>query len=410
MGCSQYGSPVADVVYQQVLIMCGVIPLVIRIILAILAVGVLSGVGFASAEIPEVVRIGGIFEYNWAEGAEGATISQIAIDDFNMYLEYIGADWSLRLLSEDTQSSGVVSFEKIQAFNGAGIKMLVGLPFSSYIHQAISYIDQNDILVLSHAAEAADLAIDDTVFRLVPNDSYQSPAIVEMLEDAGIEILVTVSRADTWGDGHVEGVRNIFNGTMVPALRYDPHAAEFSLEVALLDDDIAKLVDEHGTEKVGVLYVGNDEFLAMMQTMGYYEHVSMVRWFATNTQSFKTYFFEDPAAEEFAEAVQFTTTRSIISTNNKIKDSLDATYAEMYNATISTYGYAAYDSVWLLGMAILQTQSVDAPTLADAIPHVAAHMQGSSGDLTLTEYGDLATAVFEVWQVSNGSWVRVADK
>lgn len=378
-------------------------------VLAVAAAGMLSGVGLASAEIPEVVRIGGIFEYNWAEGAEGAVISEMAVEEFNAYLEDIGAGWSFRLSAEDTQSSAAVSLEKVHAFNGAGVKILVGLPFSQYISQATSYIERNDMLVISHAAQAANLAIDDTIFRLVPNDSYQAPAIVKMLDDAGIEVLVTVSRSDTWGDGHVEGVRALFGGTMESGFRYNTDAQEFSVEVGVLDAVIAGLVERHGAGKVGVLYVGNDEFLPMMQAMRYYENVSKVRWFGTNTQSFKTY-FEDPLARDFAEATQFTTTRSITTTDNKIKDALDARYVEMYNATISTYGYAAYDSIWLLGFTILQTQSTDAETLANAMPHVASHMLGASGDLTLTEYGDLATAEFEVWQVSNGAWVQVMDE
>ncbi|MCE2507829.1 MAG: hypothetical protein J4G04_00785 [Nitrosopumilaceae archaeon] len=99
----------------------------------------------------------------------------MAVEDFNTYLENIGAGWSFHLSAEDTQSSGAVSFEKVQAFNGAGVKMLVGLPFSQYISQAASYIDRNNMLVISHASQSANLAIDDTVFRLVPNDSYQAP-------------------------------------------------------------------------------------------------------------------------------------------------------------------------------------------------------------------------------------------
>lgn len=380
------------------------------VVLTVVAVCTLQGAGMASAEVPDVVKIGGIFEYSWAEGAEGAAISEIAVEDFNAYLGNIGADWSLHLSAEDTQSSSATVVEKIQSFNGANVKLLVGLPFSAYISQSAIYIDRNNMLVVSHASQAAELALNDTVFRLVPHDGYQAPAITKMLEDAGIDVLVTVSRADVWGDGHVKGVRALYNGTMESGFRYNTEVNEFSLEVSFLDEKIADLINEHGAKKVGVLYVGNDEFLHMIQAMSPYENVFDVRWFATNTQSFKTYFIEDPAASKFAEATQFTVTRSILSADNKIKDALDAKYMERYNAAVSTYGYAAYDSIWLLGTTILQTQSIDADTLAAAMPHVAYRMLGASGDLTLTEYGDLATAEFEVWQVADGAWVQLKDE
>ena len=378
------------------------------VILAVVAVGTLQGAGMASSNVPDVVRIGGIFEYGWDEG-EGAAISEIAVKDFNAYLDDIGADWSLHLSAEDARSSSAIVDEKIQAFNNTGVKLLVGLPFSTYISQSSTYIDRNDMLVISYASKAAALATKDTIFRLVPHDGHQTPVIAEILEDAEIAVLVTVSRADVWGDGHVEDVRALYNGTVESGLRYDAEDSEYSW-VLQLDDKVSDLINEHGAEKVGVLYVGNQEFLHIIRAMSAHENVFKVRWFATDSHSLKAHFVEDPVVSKFAEATQFTVTRSILSADNKIKDALDARYMEMYNATVSTYGYAAYDSIWLLGTTILQTQSIDTDTLAAAMPHVASHMLGASGDLTLTEYGDLATAEFEVWQVTDGAWVQLKDE
>ena len=361
----------------------------------------------SSAAIPSKVRIGGVFDRNWAEGDEGARMAMMAVDDFNRHLEEIGAGWTLSMSVEDAQSQGAIALEKIQAFNSVGVDILVGVAFSSHINLAASYIDDHDILVLSHGSQATNLAINDSIFRLVPNDGSQAPAIVRMLEDAGIKVLVTIVRGDTWGDGLSSSVAELFSGTTVDAFRYNPDVSEFSVEVSLLDDIIMRQVEEHGAESVGVLYVGSDEFLPMIQGMRFYENLHGVRWFSSNTQSFKSYFLEDPAAIKFAEATRFTATRSIPASDNHIKDYVDAQYMEKYDAVASTYGYAAYDSVWLLGMAILHTQSTDTGALTEAIPQVAAQMLGASGNLTLTEYGDLATAKFEVWQVADGDWIRV---
>lgn len=366
-----------------------------------------STIGMASAEIPEDVKIGYVFDSDWAEGVEGKELAEIAVDEFNEYLDIIGADWTFSISFEDAKSNGAAAQEKIQVFNSAGVDLLLGVAYSSHINAAKGYIDDNDLLVISHASQAASLAIDDSVFRLVPNDGNQAPAINQMLNDAGIEVLITVVRGDTWGDGLVKSVVDIFNGTVQTGFRYHPEAIEFSTEVSLLDADIKKLIDKHGADKVGVLYVGTDEFLLMIQSMAPYENIPQVRWFSSNAQSTKDYYMTDPIASEFAEETQFTVTRSIPTTGNHLKDTIDAKYYEMYNTTISNYGYAAYDSVWLLGTSILQTQSVDTGTLTEAIPHVASRLLGSSGSLELTEFGDLATANFEVWQISNGTWVQI---
>ncbi len=378
--------------------------------ISLVTIVLLSSAGLALAAIPDEVMIGGIFDKNWAEGDEGSRTAAIAVEDFNEYLNSIGAHWQISLDVEDAESRSVVAMDKIQAFRSAGIDKIVGVAFSAHINLAASYIDRNDMLIVSHASTAEHLAIDDSVFRLVPNDGNQSPPIIAMLDDAGIDVLVTVIRGDTWGDGLIAAVSEIYNGTIVTGFRYNPDAADFSVEAALLDDIIARTVNEYGADRVGVLYIGTDEFLLLVQAMDNYENVDNVRWFSTSTQSIKSYFFEDPAAIEFAQDTQFTATRLILTADNRLKDSLDSRFTEMYNATISTYGYAAYDSIWLLGLAILQTQSVDPLVLTPAIPHVAAHTLGTSGDLTLTEYGDLARAEYEIWQTDDGQWVRIDDK
>ena len=380
-----------------------------HVALALVMAGIISGVGVASAEIPGEVKIGGIFDKNWAEGDEGARMAEIAVHDFNEYLQSIGADWRLSITIEDAQSQSSIALEKVQTLNSVGVDMLVGMAFSSHISLATNYIDTNDILVLSHASQATILAMDDSIFRLVPNDGQQAPAIAKMLKDAGIKVLITVVRGDTWGDGMVEGVDEAFEGTMIPGFRYNPDVNEFSVEVSLLDELIAAQIEAHGADAVGVLYVGTDEFLSIIQNMRFYENVYDVRWFGSNAQSTKTYFFDDPLSAKFSEETRFTATRSVPSTDNDIKDYLDAKYMEMYDAPASTYGYAAYDSVWLLATTILETQSTDTNVLTKAIPSVAANMHGASGSLALTEYGDLATSNFEVLEVVDGIWVPVSD-
>ena len=81
---------------------------------------------------------------------------------------------------------------------------------------------------------------------------------------------------------------------------------------------------------------------------------------------------------------------------------------DMYGYDPTTYTYAAYDSVWLLGTAILQAGSTDADTLTAAIPLVAQHMIGAAGQLLLTEHGDLVPAAYDIRQIRDGEWTDIA--
>ena len=370
-----------------------------------------SGAYAQSGEIPDQVVIGGVFDItgNWSlEGEEGRSAAELAVDDFNEYLVAIGAGWTMTMQVEDAQANASVALDKVQSLKGRGIDLLVGMGFSSHIHTAKGYIDSNGMLAISHGSQATNLAMDDSIFRLRPDDNSQSPVINAMLKDAGIEVLATVTRGDPWGDGLKQGVEETFEGEVVEIFRYNPDAVDFSVEAPILDVEVGRLIEQHGADKVGVLYVGTNEFLLLIQQLDFYENVGKVRWFSTNIQAGNSILVEDPVAFEFAKKVQFIASRSVID-NNSIKTYVDEWALERYGRAASIYSYAAYDSIWLLGTAIQQAQTTDVHTLTSIMPAVAKNMIGSGGHLELNEAGDLASSTFEIWQVTGDGWVEVAE-
>ena len=386
---------------------------VLTILVASVVVGAVTGVASAHEGIPDVVKIGGLFDVSgsWAAaGEEAKSVAELAVDDFNEYLAAIGADWTLEMKVEDAQANSEVARTKITDLYGtSGINMILGVGFSQHIVTALSYIDNNNILVISHASQAPNLAIDDTIFRLRPNDVQQAPVVNAMLKDAGIEVLGTVTIGDTWGDGLKDSVSDIFNGTVVELFRYNPDALEFSAEVNFLDDDIKRLIETHGADKVGVLYVGTDEFQLLIEQTRLYENIDKVRWFSTTTQADSVPdLIGNEWMREFYDNTNFTAVQSVPVDTNSITRHVNNWVMENYNQTAGVYSYPSYDSVWLLGTSILQAQTTDIDVLKEVIPLVARHSLGSVGSLELSEEGDLLGGSNEIWQVVDGEWVRIA--
>ena len=366
--------------------------------------------GTSIAYADDIVTIGGVFNISgWAEGEKSRTAAEFAVSDFNEYLEAIGADWSLKMRVEDTQENANIAFTKIQDLRSSGIDLVVGMAFSHFIDLAYSYLQTNDILVISHAAQDTKQEIDDGVFRLVPNNGQQVQALSAAVLDANVTTLATVSRIGSWGDSMVDGVENLFDGEVVKLMRYDYETASYSAETSILDEKVAELIDEYGADRVGILFVGNDELIQIIQQMRLYDNVSQVRWFGTSNQAGQSFFQTDPAVREFAETTKFTAVRTVPAQNNVISSSLDERFIEKYNYTASIYNYAAYDAVWLLGKTILQTQSTNSSTLIEAMPAVAYRTFGASGHLKLSDGGDIANATFEIWKFQDGKWNKYAD-
>ena len=381
-------------------------------LVAITIVSMISGVGVALAEIPEEVTVGGVFDItgSWSEeGSMSRTAAQHAVDDFNAYLVDIGAEWQMKLLIEDSQALGPVAFDKVSSLNSRGVDIILGMGFSSHLQQSAAYVDNHNMLVISHASQAANLEIDDNMFWLVPSDSNQAPAVVAMIENAGIEVLVPFVRDDTWGNGMLNAVKEQYSGTIPDEFKYATTNLEFSAGISTLDLRIEDLINEHGADKVGILYVGTDEFLTIIEGMKLYSNVDNVRWFSTNTQATNEALFQNEDAAEFVDTVMLTVTKQGGSRANHVTAHVDDVLNATSERAPSQYVYASYDSVWLLGVTILQTGTTDVSTLVNAIPLVAEHMLGSVGPLRLTDNGDLAYAEYSVLQASGGEFVTIYD-
>ena len=357
------------------------------------------------------ITIGGVFDLSgdWSlTGGEIKTAAEMAESDFNGFLRTVGADWRLDITYEDSQTSGSAALEKVQSLNGKNVKLLVGMALSSHLKTAYQYIENNDMLVVSCCSTAADLARDDNIFRLRPDDSRQAPAMDIMLQNAGIEVLYMVNRNDAWGDGFRTAIRDVYNGTFVEGISYDPTQRDLSVTANQIDEAIGRLVSEHGADKVAVFYVGFDKIIQLTEILKNYENASKVRWFGSNVQADADQYLDNPASAEFFETTRFTAVKTV-TPDNPIRLDLNERIREVYDREPSIYSHSAYDSVWLLGYAIHVTQSTDADTLKTVIPLVAERMEGSFGSLRLTNVGDVASEYYEVWTVRDGEWVREYD-
>jgi len=340
-------------------------------------------------------------EENW----EG---SKLGVVDFNEHLEKLGAEWHLKMVSEDSATSPVIALEKLTSLNAKGIGIVVGVETSSNIRNIKGYSDSNNMLLISCCSSAPALAIpNDSVFRLVPDDTNQGTAIAKLIQHEGIEVIVPVWRGDTWGDGISDATTGSFverGGKIDEGVRYNPESPEFSASTSLLAEKVQGYVDEYGADKVAVLFLGFAEILQFTQSASEHEVLDDVRWFGPGANTKEHKLIEDPIGLEFSTNIQFTTMQVAV-TKNPIYERVQAHLTEELGRTPNTFVYSSYDIVWIVGLAMLQTQSTDVSTIKAVIPDIAEHYYGAIGPTKLNEAGDLAQADYEVWGIRGGEWI-----
>ena len=367
------------------------------------------------SELSGVVNIGLILPLSGdlaTHGLENLEGSRFGVVEFNKHLEEIGAPWTLKMTSEDSATSPVIALEKLTALNAKGIKMIVGPETSSNIRNMKGYSDSNNMLLVSCCSSAPALAIpNDSVYRLVPDDSNQGTALSKLIQHEGIKVLVPVWRGDTWGDGLSDATTSSFvkrGGEIDEGVRYNPESPEFSASTSLLAEKVQGYVDKYGKDKVGVLFLGFAEILQFTQSASQHEILDDVRWFGPGANTKEHKLIEDPIGLEFSTNVQFTTVQFAASKNptyDKVQDHLTETLGTEPN----TFVHSSYDAVWIIGLAILETQSTDVTTIKSVISDIAENYSGAIGPTILNEAGDLAQADYEIWGIRGGEWVLLGQ-
>ena len=268
------------------------------------------------------------------------------------------------------------------------------------------------MLLVSCCSSAPALAIpNDSVYRLVPDDSNQGTALGKLLQHEEIEVLIPVWRGDTWGDGLKEAAANSFTnrgGLTDEGIRYNPESPEFSASTSLLAEKVQNYVDEYGADKVGVLFLGFAEILQFTQSAAEHEILDKVRWFGPGANTKEHKLIDDPIGLEFSTNVQFTTVQ-VAASKNPTYEKVQEHLTETLGKTPNTFVHSSYDAVWIIGLAMLETQSSDVSVIKEAFPGIAENYSGAIGTTKLNAAGDLAQANYEVWGIRGGEWVLLGQ-
>ena len=374
------------------------------------------------SELSGVVNIGLILPLSGdlaTHGLENLEGSKLGVVEFNKHLEEIGAPWTLKMTSEDSATNPVIALEKLTSLNAKGIKMIVGPETSSNIRNMKGYSDSNNMLLVSCCSSAPSLAIpNDSVYRLVPDDSNQGTALSKLIQHEGIEVLVPVWRGDTWGDGLSAATTSSFvqrGGIIDEGVRYNPESPEFSASTSLLAEKVQGYVDEYGKDKVGVLFLGFAEILQFVQSADQHEILDDVRWFGPGANTKEHKLIDDPIGLEFSTNVQFTTVQfaaskiTDIGAVNPIYEKVQDHLTETLGTAPNSFVLSSYDAVWIIGLSILETQSTDVTTIKSVISDIAENYSGAIGPTILNEAGDLAQANYEVWGIRGGEWALLGQ-
>ena len=349
----------------------------------------------------EVITFGDIsstterFEYH-------GYVSKIALDDINAYMEENGYEIRFDAVLENAEGLPSVHHEKVQAFKSMGIDLVIGGGWSSMAQASLSYVNNNDMLLISPSAPSPLLSIaDDSFYRVCPTDDDAGKILSEMIARYGIKGVIIIQRDDSWGDGLFDTFNEDFRshgGVVVDRIKYSVDSADYYSVMSQVEEATINAIEEYGYDNVGVMALGLEETASLVYYAFEFLEVTYVPWFGWAISTDYGGYVYSVLNEVPEEASIVRLLSPMVATSHGGK------YLAMQQSIYDEFGYnsdfhaaTTYDAYWLLALSVLEAGSSDTASVKRVLPEVANGYSGASGICTFDEYGDRLNTNYNIW-------------
>lgn len=338
-------------------------------------------------------------------GYDALVGTRLGVDNFNLFLDRLGANWTMTLVSKDLENNATDVLRNTEMLLADGIDIVLGPADDSIIRHILPYTDANNMILLSCCSSANELAVvDDSLFRLAPTSKHLGNAMGTMFEIQGIDVAVPMWSNSEYGRELLHATQMSFqvgNGIIADGISYEPDTANFSVPVSSLADEVRHFVEQYGVEHVAVFLIASDESVQIMQTASDHDILGDVRWFASEMLSKSDLIIDDAISNEFANKVMFTTMQ--INDRSSFDAHMAQQLDEQYGLKPTAVVHRAYSAPWLVGLSILMTGTDDAESIKGVIADVILHSDRLS-DTSLNDAGDLNIRDSIMWTVHGDEW------
>lgn len=349
----------------------------------------------------KVIYIGALLPLTGQLSSVGIEANQTlayAQQQANSLLQQLGLNMRVQIIVEDTGTNPQTALTDTQTLYSEGVKLIIG-PFSSgELRQIMGFVESNGMMVFSPSSTSPALATPDringTIFRDVPNDTYQGAVIANIMYQQGIRAIAVIWRGDTYGDGLVSVVNKTFTalgGKVVLVARYDISTTDFSSYVSALANAVSKLISQYGKDHVAVYDVSFEEGASILQLANQYPQLTEVKWYGSDGTAGVGSIIQNPIAAQVAYEVNFL---------NPIAAPAHTVYydelTQHFGKNLQAYSYITYDIFWIYFYSILKVGSDNVTAIKMVLPKIAAKFFGASGYHIFDKYGDRISGVYQL--------------
>ena len=349
-------------------------------------------------------------------GATAKAALAVAQTEINNFTTTSGSKASFSFLIEDSTTTPSVTLTEVQSFAAKGVKVVIGGMDSGDLETISSYVNSNQIVVISGESTAPRSSVGtgvnngSYVFRDVPAGDSEGLSITAAFMSLGIKYVAAITAQRTY----TEAIYSVFSstytaagGTIIANVEYAPGTTDYTAQL----DALETAIKPYNPSQVGIFSNTFDEVAQILsQAQQRNSPLLNLRWIGQDSITLETSISQDaggPASKVKLTGLEFAAPSS--PAYMKVVAGVQAAIG----VTPDVYAVAMYDCAWLAVLSILAAGTYSGPQIRAVLPFVADRYFGASGNTILKPNGDRANMDQEFYAIEMGAngtatWVDVA--
>lgn len=362
----------------------------------------------SSDDIREV-QVGAILplDGSWANvGRDSEVALNLAMDAVN---DHLASDHlKIVLHIENSSSDPGKALQALEKFHAEGIRTVIGPCSSAEAAAVVSYAQENGMLLLSPSSTAGSLALDDNLFRLVPNDTHQAEALAQLIHRQNFTQVLIVYMNDAYGSGMYADLKEKssdpgYGFDIIGAVPYDPAITAFEP----LIEEITTAAEGMQADSGAIVLIGTgSQGAGIFTAAGVRSPLSEYKWFSGDGVIHEAEVLDTAASAEFAaktrlEGFTFACEETLTIIPTMLAAGLMS--AELGTAP-SPDALPAWDAIWIIAETYRLDPDADLQDFKSNLRSVCTRNVNVFNQFSeLDENGDIMNAKYARFQAVKGS-------
>ena len=336
----------------------------------------------------------------------------------NALAEYYGENVSINSTIIDTQSDKDICLEELMSLKQQGINLVIGPFTSSELSNVREFAKENSMILISPSSVARSISLsNDYIFRMASDDSYQTEAMLQLLNRDNIKSIILIWRDDVWGNDLAGLVKSGFNNigrVVFDSLKYDPSTEDYTSIIGELVTKSDQMLNNYTASECAIYLLSFNEAESILEKASVSSsQLGDIKWYGSSAVSQSSPFLSNLTAAAFAVQVGFLCPIHGLDDNAQDKYTAINSYVESQSGlSANIYSFNTYDALWLAVAASLISDINNPEEFAASLRKTGSSYFGASGRVLFNEAGDRIPKTYDFFGVENANgeykWIRKA--